>query len=174
MQGMLGETYDRFIAGEAVKTKTSPLYLPDDNKFHGIGKRAQYKMDSYWDTNHVRPLMPPCDEHSHAPLHPECMELLCKDVPAMQGTCVRCPVHDAGTYALRAHAAILSCRLLRCTMRPAFRTRRCGCARRRTCRSRPQPSSTMLRPTPTGSPLQSAPPASTPPDPPLLAQSGQQ
>ncbi|CAL5225282.1 g8079 [Coccomyxa viridis] len=52
-QGMLGETYDRFIAGDAVKTKTSPLYLPDDNKFHGIGKRAQYKMDSYWDTNHT-------------------------------------------------------------------------------------------------------------------------
>ena len=52
---MLGETYDRFIAGDAVNTKTSPMYLPDDNKFHGIGKRAQYKMDSYWDTNHVRP-----------------------------------------------------------------------------------------------------------------------
>ena len=54
---MLGETYDRFIAGDAVKTKTSPLYLPDDNRFHGIGKRAQYKMDNYWDTNHVRLLM---------------------------------------------------------------------------------------------------------------------
>lgn len=56
LQGMLGETYDRFIAGEAVKAKTSPLYLPDDGQFHGIGNRAQYKMDSYWDTNHVRPL----------------------------------------------------------------------------------------------------------------------
>lgn len=53
-QGMLGETYDRFIAGDAAKTRSSPLYLPDDGKFHGIGKRAQYKMDSYWDTNHVR------------------------------------------------------------------------------------------------------------------------
>ena len=50
---MLGETYDRFIAGDAVSQKSSPLYLPDDGQFHGIGKRAQYKMDSYWDTNHV-------------------------------------------------------------------------------------------------------------------------
>jgi hypothetical protein len=53
LQGMLGETYDRFIAGDAAKTKSSPLYLPDDGQFHGIGKRAQYKMDNYWDTNHV-------------------------------------------------------------------------------------------------------------------------
>ena len=53
MQGMLGETYDRFIAGDTVSQKSSPLYLPDDNQFHGIGKRAQYKMDSYWDANHV-------------------------------------------------------------------------------------------------------------------------
>ncbi|CAK0735989.1 hypothetical protein CVIRNUC_000673 [Coccomyxa viridis] len=52
-QGMLGETYDRFIAGDAVSQKSSPLYLPDDGQFHGIGKRAQYKMDSYWDTNHT-------------------------------------------------------------------------------------------------------------------------
>ena len=57
MQGMLGETYDRFIAGDAVSQKSSPLYLPDDGQFHGIGKRAQYKMDSFWDTNHVS--MPP-------------------------------------------------------------------------------------------------------------------
>ena len=64
---MLGETYDRFIAGEAVKAKTSPLYLPDDGQFHGIGKRAQYKMDSYWDTNHVRPpVQPSCSEESDA------------------------------------------------------------------------------------------------------------
>ena len=53
LQGMLGETYDRFIAGDAANTKSSPLYLPDDGQFHGIGKRAQYKMDNYWDTNHV-------------------------------------------------------------------------------------------------------------------------
>ena len=53
LQGMLGETYDRFIAGDAASQKSSPLYLPDDGQFHGVGKRAQYKMDSYWDTNHV-------------------------------------------------------------------------------------------------------------------------
>lgn len=51
---MLGETYDRFIAGDAITSKHNPLYLPDDNQFHGIGKRWQYKMDDYWDTNHVR------------------------------------------------------------------------------------------------------------------------
>jgi hypothetical protein len=64
---MLGETYDRFIAGEAVKAKTSPLYLPDDKQFHGIGSRAQYKMDSYWDTNHVRPLRRPPPAVDHGP-----------------------------------------------------------------------------------------------------------
>ena len=59
LQGMLGETYDRFLAGDAAKTKSSPLYLPDDGQFHGIGKRAQYKMDNYWDTNHVSTFLLP-------------------------------------------------------------------------------------------------------------------
>jgi len=59
---MLGETYDRFIADDQdLKDQTNPLYLPDDNKFHGIGKRSQYKMRSYWDTNHVRPEPPSQD-----------------------------------------------------------------------------------------------------------------
>jgi hypothetical protein len=50
---MLGETYDRVLAGDAISSSTNPLFLPDDNKFHGIGKRAQYRMDGYWDTNHT-------------------------------------------------------------------------------------------------------------------------
>ena len=50
---MLGETYDRLLAGDQVATKTNPLYLPDDGMFHGIGKRADYMMDGYWDTNHT-------------------------------------------------------------------------------------------------------------------------
>ena len=53
LQGMLGETYDRLLEGKAVSQTENPLYLPDDNKFHGMGKRAQYLMDSYWDTNHT-------------------------------------------------------------------------------------------------------------------------
>lgn len=53
LQGMLGETYDRFIAGDAIMSKKNPMFLPDDNQFHGIGSRWQYKMDNYWDTNHV-------------------------------------------------------------------------------------------------------------------------
>ena len=54
VQGMLGETYDRFIAGDAIKDTINPMHLPDDKKFHGLGTRSQYKMDNYWDTNHVR------------------------------------------------------------------------------------------------------------------------
>ena len=50
---MLGETYDRLLAGDAIATKTNPLYLPDDGMFHGIGKRADYRMNNYWDTNHT-------------------------------------------------------------------------------------------------------------------------
>lgn len=50
---MLGETYDRLLGGDAIAKKTNPLYLPDDGMFHGIGKRADYKMDNYWDTNHT-------------------------------------------------------------------------------------------------------------------------
>ena len=168
---MLGETYDRFIAGEAVKTKTSPLYLPDDNKFHGIGKRAQYKMDSYWDTNHVRPLTPSCNERSHAPFAGSVAPQRCS-CRARHLQCVYCPLHDADTHALQAHAAPLLCRLLRCTMRPASQTRRCDFARQRTYRNRPRPSSTTPRLTPTGSLLPSASPLCTPPDPPLLMQVG--
>ncbi|CAL8467174.1 g6710 [Coccomyxa elongata] len=52
-QGMLGETYDRYIVGDAIKSRTDPMHLPDDNKFHGLGTRSQYKMDNYWDTNHT-------------------------------------------------------------------------------------------------------------------------
>ena len=125
LQGMLGETYDRFIAGDAVNTKTSPLYLPDDNKFHGIGKRAQYKMDSYWDTNHVRPAMQASCKHIHTPWSATWLH---GDALAIEGICLSCCSPSSCTMQMtvrcETHAALPPCRPLRCTMRPAFRMRR--------------------------------------------------
>ena len=53
MQGMLGETYDRLLAGDAIMDPGNPLHLPDDRQWHGIGNESHYKMDSYFDTNHT-------------------------------------------------------------------------------------------------------------------------
>lgn len=53
MQGMLGETYDRLLAGDAIMDPENPLHLPDDRQWHGIGNESHYKMDSYFDTNHT-------------------------------------------------------------------------------------------------------------------------
>lgn len=35
MQGIVGETYNRMLAGDAVNDPSSPLFLPDDYEFHG-------------------------------------------------------------------------------------------------------------------------------------------
>ncbi len=35
MQGIVGETYNRMLAGDAVNDPSSPLFLPDDYQFHG-------------------------------------------------------------------------------------------------------------------------------------------
>ena len=56
---MLGETYDRLLAGDAIMDPTNPLHLPDDGKWHGIGNVSHYKMDSYFDTNHTFNLCAP-------------------------------------------------------------------------------------------------------------------
>lgn len=50
---MLGETYDRLLAGDAIMDPGNPLHLPDDRQWHGIGNESHYKMDSYFDTNHT-------------------------------------------------------------------------------------------------------------------------
>lgn len=79
---MLGETYDRLLAGDAIMDPTNPLHLPDDGKWHGIGNESHYKMDSYFDTNHTFNLC--------APIHSITLQdegLLCKtdgscDIPS--------------------------------------------------------------------------------------------
>ncbi len=48
MQGIVGETYNRMLAGEAVNDPESPLFVPDDYKFHGQGPEEHYRVDSYF------------------------------------------------------------------------------------------------------------------------------
>ncbi len=65
---MLGETYDRLLAGQAVMNPDNPLHLPDDHQWHPIGNESHYRMDDYFDTNHTfslcarvaPPARPPC------------------------------------------------------------------------------------------------------------------
>ena len=35
MQGIVGETYNRMLAGDAVNDPSSHLFMPDDYEFHG-------------------------------------------------------------------------------------------------------------------------------------------
>ena len=46
VQGVIGETYSRMLAGEAVQDPEHPLYLPEDFKFHG--KEEEYTVDGYF------------------------------------------------------------------------------------------------------------------------------
>ena len=50
---MLGETYDRLLAGDAIMDPGNPLHLPDDHQWHGIGNESHYMMDGYFDTGHT-------------------------------------------------------------------------------------------------------------------------
>ena len=43
---MIGETYSRMLAGQAVLDPEHPLYLPEDFKFHG--KEDEYIVDGYF------------------------------------------------------------------------------------------------------------------------------
>ena len=36
LQGIVGETYNRMLAGDAVQDPESPLFLPNDYAFHGM------------------------------------------------------------------------------------------------------------------------------------------
>ena len=44
-QGVIGETYNRMLVGEAVHDPNSQYYLPDDYTFHGKGTEEDYVVD---------------------------------------------------------------------------------------------------------------------------------
>lgn len=44
LQGIVGETYGRLLAGEAAKDPSNALYLPDDYQFHGKVSTATHKL----------------------------------------------------------------------------------------------------------------------------------
>ena len=46
VQGVIGETYSRMLAGQAVQDPEHPLYLPEDFKFHG--QEEEYTVDGYF------------------------------------------------------------------------------------------------------------------------------
>ena len=48
VQGIVGETYNRMLAGAAMDDLDSKYYLPDDYVFHGKGAVEDYIVDSYF------------------------------------------------------------------------------------------------------------------------------
>ena len=48
MQGVIGETYNRRLLGDAILNPEHPLYLADDYKFHGA--EAEYLCDGIFGT----------------------------------------------------------------------------------------------------------------------------
>ena len=47
-QGVVGETYNRMLVGEAANDPDSEFYLPDDYVFRGKGAEADYLIDGYF------------------------------------------------------------------------------------------------------------------------------
>ena len=47
-QGVIGETYNRMLLGEAVNDPSSQYFLPDDYTFHGKGSEETYIVDGYF------------------------------------------------------------------------------------------------------------------------------
>jgi hypothetical protein len=45
VQGIIGETYERLMAGDEARTPGSPLYEEDDDHFHG--NMAEYVVDGF-------------------------------------------------------------------------------------------------------------------------------
>ncbi len=48
VQGIIGETYNRMLVGDAVKDPNSQYYLPDDYTFRGKGAEETYIVDGYF------------------------------------------------------------------------------------------------------------------------------
>lgn len=48
VQGIVGETYNRMLVGDAVNDPNSRYYLPDDYTFHGKGPEETYLVDGYF------------------------------------------------------------------------------------------------------------------------------
>ena len=70
-QGVVGETYNRMLVGEAANDPNSEFYLPDDYVFRGKGAEADYLIDSYF--SETANTMFGKVLHSHAPwLHSSC------------------------------------------------------------------------------------------------------
>ena len=47
-QGIVGETYNRMLAGSAVNDPKSQYFLPDDYTFHGKGSEEAYVVNGYF------------------------------------------------------------------------------------------------------------------------------
>ena len=47
-QGIVGETYNRMLVGDAAKDPKSQYYLPDDYTFRGKGSEEAYLVDGYF------------------------------------------------------------------------------------------------------------------------------
>ena len=48
VQGIIGETYNRMLVGDAVKDPNSQYYLPDDYTFRGKGAEETYIVEGYF------------------------------------------------------------------------------------------------------------------------------
>ncbi|CAL8463363.1 g2897 [Coccomyxa elongata] len=50
MNGIIGETYERFTVGQEAFNPNSTYWLPEDDTWHGKGPVEDYEMANYWDT----------------------------------------------------------------------------------------------------------------------------
>ena len=46
LQGVIGQSYNRMLQGDAILNPEHALYLPDDYQFHG--KETEYTVESYF------------------------------------------------------------------------------------------------------------------------------
>ncbi|BDA47657.1 hypothetical protein COCOBI_10-5080 [Coccomyxa sp. Obi] len=52
MHGIVGETYNRMLEGDAINDPSHPLFLADDFNFQGKGREHHYAVDSYFGEHH--------------------------------------------------------------------------------------------------------------------------
>lgn len=55
MAGIVGETYNRMLAGDAVNDPSSHLFLADDFEFHGKGPETDYIVEGYFGVREASP-----------------------------------------------------------------------------------------------------------------------
>ncbi|EIE23708.1 hypothetical protein COCSUDRAFT_47405 [Coccomyxa subellipsoidea C-169] len=94
MQGIVGETYNRMLAGEAVKDPNNPLYLEDDYQFHGKGSEADYQVGGYF------------GEHAYSLFGKDRKRVLIETDGDDAGALVAYPLRASGRPGARQLAAI--------------------------------------------------------------------